>query len=264
MQAIQLAPDEAIYLYGFQSGVQSVPTELYGLSQQQPVMCFTHVGLTAYISKVNTHDFTGPQAEAHLQDVQWLTHNAKRHDAVLEALAQQGDIFPVTFGSLFSSLQILRDTMLVQRQIITHGLKRVAGCREWGVQGMLERSAALDVRLHEALQQEPTNLACSPGRRHLQVQRLRRELERSMDSWLATQKESVFSVLTEAAQGFFDRQRQTVEHQVLNWAFLVPHQLEQAFFSRFAAQQKAAKLYGLILCCKGPWPPYSFCRVAEE
>ncbi|MBU2712031.1 GvpL/GvpF family gas vesicle protein [Zooshikella harenae] len=264
MQVIQLAPDEALYLYGFQSGAQPVPTELYGLNEYQPVMSCTHVGLTAYISKVKAHDFTGPKGEAQLQDVQWLTQNAKRHDAVLEALMVQGDVFPVTFGSLFSSLQKLMDTMLVQRRKIANCLKRVAACREWGVQGILDRSVALDVRLAEALQQAPTHLSDSPGRRHLQVQRLRRELERSTDRWLATEMDRIATALTVNVHGFYDRQRQTVDQQVLNWAFLVQRQHEQSFFTGLAAQQEEAKKYGLDLSCKGPWPPYSFCRDAEE
>ncbi|MGI0117072.1 GvpL/GvpF family gas vesicle protein [Zooshikella sp. RANM57] len=262
MQAIQLAPDEALYLYGFQSGAHAVPANLFGLNEYQPIMSCTHVGLTAYVSKVKAHDFTGPKGEAQLQDVQWLTQNAQRHDAVLEALMLQGDVFPVTFGSLFSSPQKLMDTMLVQRRMIANGLKRVAGCCEWGVQGILDRAVALDARVAEALQQAPSHLSESPGRRHLQVQRLRRELERSTDRWLASQMDRVVTALTVNVRDFYDRQRQTVDHQVVNWAFLVSRQHEQSFFTELATQQEEAKKYGLNLICKGPWPPYSFCRDA--
>lgn len=255
--------EQALYLYGFQFAAQEPLTDLVGLDEGQRVSGYCHAGLTAYVSWVWRRDFEAHGDQLQAEDLQWLTWKTQRHQAVVEALMRQGAVFPVAFGTLFSSEQALCETMQAQQEQIVLALRRVSGCREWAVQVRLDHDAMVDARL-AARAGLPDALSDSPGLRHLQTQRLRREVKRTTGQWVAAWSSETLAVLRPLAKAFHDRQRLLAENQIINWAFLVAQPEEEAFLARLARIQREGETYGMEVHGKGPWPPYSFCNRASE
>lgn len=252
-----IAAGEAVYLYCFLEAGAGAPA-VAGLDETRPVTVHRHAGLDALVSRVSLADFTGEQGEAQLEDASWVGPRALRHEAVVEAAMGTGPVYPMPFGTLFSSLSSLESTMRERREAIRISLERVAGRQEWAVQGTLDRRAAVDALLAAGLADGRFELPSSPGHRHLQEQRLRRELEGDLEQWLGQIAAILRDELGALAQGRHEERRRLTEERVINWAFLVPDNTVEKF--RRQVETAAARYagQGLTLHSNGPWPPYSF------
>lgn len=256
----QIPADGIWYLYGFHGRGTGAQTDIDGLDNRYPVQAFDHAGLTAYISRVERKAFTGGEAEARLQDIAWVTRKAQLHQRILDALMRDGSLFPVPFGTVFSSLAKLAGAMDSGQRQITDALRRLQGCREWGVQIAMDRPAAIAARTAERVCHLPRSTAAgSPGIKHLQRQRLKRQVMRDMDNWLNQWQTRLLHELKPLSAGFCDRKRLLLEGLICNWAFLVANERREMFFERVRHWQTKGAEYGLQVSITGPWPPYSFC-----
>ncbi|MCF7985711.1 MAG: GvpL/GvpF family gas vesicle protein [Thiohalocapsa sp.] len=265
---------EAVYLYGFAAVASDaagsgharlppglppdLPPDLPAVDEARPLRLQCHGGLIALTSRVCRADYEGEAGEANLADIAWVGPRALRHQAVLEAAQASTTIMPLPFGTLFSCESALEHEMLQRRDEIESVLRRLAGCVEWAVQGMLDRRAAVDVRVRQAIAAGRYVPAASPGRRHLEEQRLRRALERDLDDWANTAAAGLLESLRALSAGFVERRVQATGALAFNWAFLVPDAAAAAFHERLDTRRHALAEQGLDVACKGPWPAYSF------
>jgi hypothetical protein len=184
---------------------------------------------------------------------------ALRQEAVLRRVMAVEPVFPMPFGTLFSSLAALEQTMQARRAAITAVLERVAGCEEWAVQAALDRHRAIDARVDAAIADGSYAPAPATGRRHLEEQRLRRRLEQDLDSWLAGITGPLQEDLRQMTRGAVARRLVAGQDLAFNWAFLVPAAELERFCRRVDEAARDHAPQGLQLICKGPLPPYSFC-----
>lgn len=254
------AGDEAVYLYCFAQAraADRLPPELPAVDPARALGLHHHAGLVALVSPVPRADYTGTAGEAHLADIGWVGPRALRHQAVLEAAQAVTTVFPLPFGTLFSSPAALTQEMDRRRGEIEAVLRRLAGCAEWAVQGELDRDAAVDTRLRAAIADGRYVPAASPGRRHLEEQRLRRELAADLDAWAQQAAGTVAEALRGLSRGFVERRVPAGQALAFNWAFLVPEAALPAFRQTLDAAARGLAGQGLSLVCKGPWPCYSF------
>jgi len=250
----------ATYVYCFSlAGIS--PPEGPGVDENRPTQVHAVGGLSAVVSWVALEDFTGATGEANLQDIAWLGPRACRHAVVVEQVMAVAPVFPLPFGTLFSSLTVLEQEINRRSGEISAVLEKVAGCQEWSVQGSLDRNAAVDYRLVDGLQSGRLKLPDAIGRRHLEEQKIRRQLASDLDDWLSERLESLQQELAGFARDF--RQRRLTENKVSHWAFLVPEGQVEAFQIKLGQMTREQEAFGLALRLTGPWPPYTFSQSAQ-
>ncbi len=252
----------AVYLYGFchaDCAPIAVPAVDGGTVFLQP-----QNNLTAVVSRVRACLFTGAEAERRLQDSTWVTIHGCRHATVVEQLVQRGGVFPVPFGTLFSSPENLKKTMRQKQRYIERTLAAVAGRNEWALKGILDRDLAartlLAMKTAESGEPPP-----SPGLQHLYEQRLRRAAETELSGWLQQKCLALAQKLTDLAKGFRERNLLPREkdqgEMIFNWAYLVPETNTEVFCTAVEEAAAALRGCGLTLEFSGAWPPYSFCDI---
>lgn len=258
--AIGPRPWETVYLYCFSfQGLPAPPGP--AVEETQPITVYEHAGLAAVISCVPLDDFTGAVGEAHLQDIAWVWPRARCHAAVIDQVMDRGPVYPLPFGTLFSSLAVLEREMTRRSVAVASLLRHVADCQEWAVEGILDRERALDKRVVDGLQSGRFRLPDAPGRRHLEEQRLRRELALDLDAWTCERMASLRAEMMPLAWDFC--QRRLLGERILHWAFLVPVSQVEAFRLQVDKSAPRQESYGLTLRLSGPWPPYSFCGISR-
>ncbi|MCX4028904.1 GvpL/GvpF family gas vesicle protein [Endozoicomonas sp. SM1973] len=265
---LTLLTDEAIYLYGFiLPHALPVPIKVLGISEA-PVIIYYQQQLAAVISKVSIDVFTGSAAEQRLQDPEWLTQQAYQHEQVVEQVWQHVPIYPVRFATLFSSTRQLAEQMACQQHSIKQCLTKFALCNEWAVKGFLDRQQAQTALWEITCQQQQSTLSHSAGIRHLQEQRLRRELGKQVNQWLNGTCQTFTSELSALAREWCQRKVMTKQAElpdgsqvetILNLAFLVDTLQQDNFLQKIAENNSRWQEYGLQFSCTR-WPPYSFCR----
>jgi len=259
---LAIAAEEAVYVYCFADDVRVPLDDLPAIDERRSLRVHRHASLAAVISLVTRNAFEGESGETHLSDLAWIAPRVLRQEAILRRIMAAEPVLPLPFGTLFSSLQALEQAMDSRRAIIKAVLRRIDGCQEWAVQGALDRRRAVDARIAAAIAEGSYSPAASTGRRHLEEQRLRRELDRSLDSWISSLSTPLREALEQVSRDAVARRVIAGQDQVFNWAFLVPVAGLHQFQERVDAAARAHAELGLHLTCKGPLPPYSFCSEA--
>ena len=256
----QPAVGEAVYVYCFSlPGISTPPGP--GVDENQPITIHTTHNLSAAVCWVSLDDFTGESGESNLQDIAWLGPRACRHAIVVEQVMDNAPVFPLPFGTLFSSLPAL--DLAIDRRFseVSAALERVAGCQEWSVEATLDRFKAIDYRLEEDLRSGRVKLPEAIGRRHLEEQKLRRQLSLDLDAWINDYLNPIKDDLASLAHGF--RPRRLTDNKVSHWAFLIPINQVETFRVKTEQMTIAHEPAGLSFRVTGPWPPYTFCQTAS-
>ncbi len=250
---------EAIYLYCVTSRNVDGVAALMGVEEGMPVVSHAHAGLVAWVSTVTLDDYVGEAGELNLQDVGWLGPRAVRHGALINAVMSEGAVFPLPFGTLFSSLDALDMGLDARRPEIVAALERVSGCQEWGVECRVDRDRAIDAMIRGRCDQGQIILPDAAGRRHLELQRLRRTIGPELRPWLQSITDTIATELDPLVTGRVERRSPRGEEGGPRWAFLVPLAQTDGFCARVAELARRHADEGLDLHMSGPWPPYSFC-----
>ncbi|MDD5033441.1 MAG: GvpL/GvpF family gas vesicle protein [Methylococcaceae bacterium] len=248
---------EAVYLYCFSLPDLSMPLGP-GVDEDKPITVHRHGGLAAVLGWVALEDYTGEAGEAHLQDIAWLGPRACRHAVVVEQAMAKGPVYPIPFGTLFSNLTVLEREIEDRSAEITSVLLRVADCQEWCVEGSLDRKRALEHLLAESLRSGRFHLPDNVGRRHLEEQKLRRELALELDDWVRQHLQDLQEHLMSLTRDC--RPRRLLGDRIAHWAFLVPVERVESFRGKVDEIASRQEAYGLNFRLTGPWPPYSFCQ----
>ena len=248
----------AIYLYGF-TLPDSVALPILGVDDEHLISTHQYAGLTAIISSVALADFTGEIGEDNVQNIAWLTPRACRHALVIDKLMEHGPVYPLSFGTLFSSLSALEQEMNERSVDVLAVLQHITGCQEWALEATLDRKQAVDVLLTEGLQSGRFSLPEASGRRHLEEQKLRRKLTAEMNDWLTNCLTSLHKDLQPLTRDF--RSRRLLDDKVLQWAFLLPVLQIPAFQQQVSVMTNRYEVYGFHFRVTGPWAAYSFCQL---
>lgn len=185
-------------------------------------------GFMAVTEEVALDEFT-PE---HLEDPEWVSARACRHEQVIEAAMRHSAVLPARFGTVFSSLERLEEFAAAHAEAIGGFLRRVAGQDEWGLKAFAKAAAAA----------RPEGAAA--GTRYL--------LERKNRGARLAGTAAALEALASAAV-----ERTAIEPGVVrSWAFLVPREGVEEFRAQVDRAAAEAPRFNFIL--SGPWPPYSF------
>lgn len=257
----------AVYLFCLMP-TDRLPTVLAAALPEadRPWRIYSVNGIAAVYRPIPLADFHGPEAEAQLQDWNWLEPRLREHETVIEQIRQTAPVLPTRFGALFSSLAMLEALVKAHQTTITAFLEQVADCDEWAVKGLLDRKAAVEHLTQITLAALAPELAeLAPGLRYLREQRARQTAARELTGWLREQPEQVYAQL----RGYVRARRERAitpavspdetRELAWNWALLVPRPAEEAFLRQLTDASNTLVPHGLTLSLSGPWPPYSFC-----
>jgi gas vesicle protein GvpL/GvpF len=192
--------------------------------------------------------------EADVSEGGRLAKLARRHDAVVRALASRGAVLPVRLGTLFSDATSLMELLEETADDLVAELDRVRGCYEW------------DFRI-QAVLQGATGPASAPaietGTAYLMRRRDERRQAAAAQAAISTAMSAADETLTALAESATDL---AVDASVLamSRSYLVRTQLA-AEFERVAADvANELERHGCTVRRSGPLPPYSFVKIRLE
>ncbi|HZQ90248.1 MAG TPA: GvpL/GvpF family gas vesicle protein [Terriglobales bacterium] len=235
------APAKALYLYGISRGRPAVrPDAVSGIDGASAVETVSCGGLLCWISRVERGEYA-ERLEQNMQNLDWLAGASVRHQKVVGALAQQLDLLPTRFGSVFLSHASLRKHVQEQKSFVNATLRRLAGTEEWGVKVFSEVGPnAAPVQAQSGadyLRQKSTML-----------QQRGRALPVEIDAFA----EALRDVSVDAVAG----PRAGQPGLLWQGAYLVRRTEARRF--QAVLQRFAGRLGGARIESTGPWPPYSF------
>lgn len=256
--------DQAIYLYCIADRGLGEEVTLPGGIENQTVEVVEHGGTHAVFSTLPRSLFQGEEAESNLQDIAWITPRAAAHDEVIKRVIEQTAVYPLPFGTLFSSLDRVREEMDSKLELIQEVFTKVEGCHEWGVRILLDRKAAVENLVEQEIAEQGVELSDSQGTRHMQMQRLRRDAKQRLAGELKGTLVGYLELLRDHTTEEMARKNVLATDSsglegLAHWSFLVEDKSQEDFVQSIKSISEQAKKVGLHLTVSGPWPPYSFC-----
>lgn len=246
---------KGIYLYCFAEN-----SRLYEVSSEAYQLDFA--GITALVTDVNLDDFTGETGEENLQNIEWLMPKVVLHEKVTETVLQNVAVFPVAFGSIFSSTDSLKVTVENNKETIVEFLNFTKNADEIGLKGFLDRESAKQKILQSDFADEYAELEnLSAGKKFFAEKKLIEKAENLVNQRLAEICNQIAQKLSPLAQSAVQRkivQSEDEGEQVLNWAFLIEREKQSDFAQLVEEINAEISDFGLKLRLSSVLPPYSF------
>jgi hypothetical protein len=259
--------DSGWYVYGVVASAE-VPDGLFagteGVHPVGSVVLVTDGDLAAIVSNVPLEQFGQEAIEEYLHDEAWLEEKVRAHESVLEAALLQAPLVPFRFGTIYRSEEQIRK-MLRENAYLTRTLERLRGTMELGVKAFLDVEAF--ERKHGG---EAENESSESGRAYLLRKQLGRRLVEERASFTAACAQESHERLSAVAEEGRANPLQRPEISgragvmVLNGAYLVQAENQEAFKNALAALKASYEPEGVRYELTGPWPPYNFVEVEPE
>ncbi|MBI5789449.1 MAG: GvpL/GvpF family gas vesicle protein [Candidatus Schekmanbacteria bacterium] len=254
-----------IYLFGIAYSDLLPDLEGTGLEEQMPLILHRVKDIVAVAGTVCLEDFCSEEAQAKLQDLNWVAPRACRHELVLEQIMAHSPLFPARFGTIFSAREKLYRLLEERYPAILSFLEKMRDKEEWSLKGFLDKTAAKEKLFALLVSQNREKLAAlAPGKRYFEEQRIKNSLDAELNHWLKERAKKLAADLSGYAADFCERKVLSREvtgkdtDMALNWAFLVPKDRVMDFCECIKKLNTEYNQWGIALEYSGPWPPYSF------
>jgi hypothetical protein len=258
------------YLYGITYGEQVAEIiAAVARGQSEPLQTLEQGQLTAIIKLVPLEEFSAEALRLHAEDLSWLEAMVRGHNRIVESIHQASPVLPAKFGAVYPSREGLQIALAERHDQLLALLHQLEGCDEWGVHLYADHRALQQLASeHPSFQSLKSELArATPGRAYLLKRKLADELANITEQALDDVAQASYSCLKqEAVAGQFNARApisaESGEREVFHALFLV-HRDHQAKFVEEV--QRLAEEHVELRCeYSGPWPPYSFTRIAGE
>jgi Gas vesicle synthesis protein GvpL/GvpF len=254
------AADRGFYVYGIVGRQKPALAGVMGVDAASPVFVLDNDGLGAIVSEVPLDEFGDEALRSNLEEVSWVAAKVRAHEDVLERAAREAPVLPLRFGTIYRSLDRVRDFLAGDRTDLASTLEQLRGKREWGVKSLVDRDRlgqavhASDPRaaeLAEATEAKPAGTA------YLGRKRLERHLEARADQLAARLAGEAHERLAAVAE------RAVLERTAgLKGAYLVDEVRDADFRRVLEDVGREYEPFGIRFELTGPWPPYSFVEAA--
>jgi Gas vesicle synthesis protein GvpL/GvpF len=254
------AADRGFYVYGIVGRQKPALAGVMGVDAASPVFVLDDDGLGAIVSEVPLAEFGDEALRSNLEEVSWVAAKVRAHEDVLERAAREAPVLPLRFGTIYRSLDRVRDFLAGDRTDLASTLEQLRGKREWGVQSLVDRdrlgqavhaSDPRAVELAEATEAKPAGTA------YLGRKRLERHLEARADQLAARLAGEAHERLAAVAE------RAVLEQTAgLKGAYLVDEARDDDFRRVLEDVGREYEPFGIRFELTGPWPPYSFVEAA--
>ncbi|MDP8237747.1 MAG: GvpL/GvpF family gas vesicle protein [Candidatus Hatepunaea meridiana] len=264
-QAMTPSDREVVYLYCLTGSNINRAFNVLGINSRNPVFMHGYNGIEAAISMVPFNEFCGADAETKMQDLAWVGPRACRHEEIIEYIMDQAPVFPVSFGTLFTSISKLENTISANHEAIIEFLDWMNDKEEWSVKALIEMKKVKHRLFSQILKKNSARLSTlTKGVRYFEEQRLRNGIDRELKLWINDAIGCILKTMNDCTIDFKERRvidcsNDDNEMKVIrNWAFLIKRNFISAFNEIVAGINTEYKSRGLELELSGPWPPYSF------
>jgi hypothetical protein len=251
--------DQGRYLYAVCRGLDpAVLTGIPGVGEG-PVEILDVLDLQAVVSTVDLDEYGEEGLRSNLEQLDWVEHTARRHDAVIQACAAHAPTAPMRMTTIYIDDWSVRRRLELWYDALLAALNRVTGRQEWSVK--VYATTAPRPEVDEA---EP---AATSGAAYLRGKKAAADARRTAQAQAMRAAREVDGVLGDLAVATRHLRAQdprlsgVEEAMLLNGAYLVDEQSAPEFTAQVA--QLVAGHPEVSIACGGPWPPYSFATVEE-
>ena len=212
--------------------------------------------LAAVAAPVDVGEFEGEALEKNLSRPGWLETTVRAHERVVEALAEDGTVLPMRFGSIFSDGAGLRAMLQQSASSLAGLLERLRGRVELGVTVRVDRRSLAGNEHGPGGGRDAVS-----GRDYLRHRQAELRATATSDQAASALAERVHAGLSEAAErASLLTPRRSDPSVVLVAAYLVPDDGVDAF-SHLVEQLRRDHAGTCQVDLTGPWPPYSFASI---
>jgi hypothetical protein len=250
------AAGRGYYVYGIVGSERPALGELTGIDGNSLVYVLEEDGLAAIVSEVPLDEFGDEALQRNLEEPSWLEAKVRAHEQVLEQATRQAPVLPLRFGTVYRTLDPLRELLAGQREGLASALEQLRGKREWGVKCVLDQE-----RLEQAVQStdaQASELAEAaegkpPGKAYFERKKLARHVDERAEELAARLGAEAHERLEAVADRGIRESR-----GALKGAYLVEETREDDFRRALHELSRDYDRFGLRFELSGPWPPYSF------
>lgn len=252
----------SVYLYALIRADAADVARLIGVADSDGIRLISGGDLSLVVSDVSTAELEVPDEE--LSEKGRLAEMAVAHDTVIRGLFEQGPVLPLRLATVVADDDAARQVLNDCAERALERLGRLENHKEWAVR--LHRTGTTpsvnavggdSSRLDRSNAAQTDGGARPSGTAYLQRRRdeLRAAAEsRSRDDALKDDTHAALAGHATAAT----RRPVGQADQILNAAFLVHAEREDAFLAESDLQAASLAAAGVSLDVIGPWPPYSF------
>lgn len=260
--------DDLLWAYGVVGAdAPAPPADRPGIAAGDTVRRIEVSGLAALVSRVPRAEFDAEPLRSNLNDLAWLEHVARGHEAVLDHAVAVGAIVPLRLCTIFEDEAGVRAMLERDHDALAEALRLLAGRQEWGAKLLVDpHRLAEQARAgsDEAAAVDSTLDTRSAGGAYLERRRLERHVRAQADSLAAQLAQEVHARLSDAAVDAVTRPPQNRDlsghegEMVLNGAYLVAADDIDDLRAAVAELEQAHRALGARIELTGPWPPYNF------
>ncbi len=256
----------ALYVFGFvPKGTLPGDLKIDGIEHDHTVIQEELSAVNAVVSYVPMSEFVGEEAEIRLQDIEWVTPRAVKHQYAIEKILEFSPILPAQFGVLFSSKDNLEKFVQSNHAEITEFLELISDKSEWGVKVYWDSLLTKQLLMETEFEAQVQQLAeLSEGARYFKEKQLNSEIEKKVTDQLRSilvDSSTQLSNISHNARKrkiIIDDSSEEGQRMVANWAFLLETARTDEFMSILNKINANFSPNGIFLRVSGPWPPYSF------
>lgn len=135
----------ALYVYGYAPAEAPSPPPP---DQEVAFLALSQTPLLALAREVDPTEWTGPEAEANSQRLEWIGPRAIHHETIVRwAHEHLPSFYPTSLATVFSSLDSLEDALVDYEEALSGYFADTWACSQWTLKGLvdkaeLERAAA--------------------------------------------------------------------------------------------------------------------------
>jgi hypothetical protein len=234
-----------LYLYGVTQSRPAKPITQAGVDLQSPVEAIECEGVICWISRVSAEDFE-TSLTRNMENLDWLATASVAHQRAIQAIAQQGDILPARFGTIFHDERSLDGHIQKHIKQIARDFKRVKDADEWGI------------KIFESTPPATAVPRVSSGKDYLKAKAalLPRKKLTQIPAEDLNQFQSALNEIAEenAPAGRISSGQRGLLFQTSVLIRRTNRQRLEAVLKNFSRQWAESRR----IECSGPWPPYSF------
>lgn len=262
-------PEQGIYLYGI--GLAEGPAAAPALSERDDLFTIQSDDLVAYVRQVSLDQYSEEAMKKNASDQQWLIDQAREHHAVIAGIHERSTIMPATFGSVYDSVDTVRQALTSRADEISQRLSTICESDEWAVriyfvaEGALDRVLERDPDLKRLAQQLSD---ASEGRSYMLRRQVQSRTQAALEQYQDELVDSVFrdfephTVIIQPEELKDHGGDSNRGEQISRSSLLVRREDRERFLSE--AERIHVEIEHIELEITGPWPPYSFATLPAE
>ncbi|CAM3051328.1 GvpL/GvpF family gas vesicle protein [Prescottella defluvii] len=254
-----MTSDDGVWVYAVTSD-SPFPGGISGIRgvAGEELRTVTDSGFTAVVGTVRLDTFGEEALRRNLEDLDWLSETARRHDAVVASICAGGATVPLRLATVYFDADRVRTMLRDNAEQLGEALERITDRAEWGVRAYLDRPRP-EQRTTSEQSGRPSGTA------YLMQRRAKAAAREESESAAARRADEIFSELGRSAVAGVRQPPSPPDlsthrsPEILNASFLVDNKRCREFIA--AVEQLDARLDDVELAFTGPWPPYSFTSV---